>query len=167
MMNVDKKDDDIYFLVKAREGSRCRYSYNDKVLQLEGMLPEGSNYPEDYGIVSKTSEDSRKTLDGFLITNESIEPGSLVSVRPVACIRTKEEGVKNDKIIVVTEEDGEMDEVDGKGDLDKELFIELKAFINELCEAENKEVEIEDTFGSDEARRLIKHCKKIYKRGKD
>ncbi|MFP4116503.1 MAG: inorganic diphosphatase [Candidatus Aenigmatarchaeota archaeon] len=157
----------VNFIVKAREGSRCKYNYSDGKLELESMLPKGAQYPENYGAVSQTLDDARKKLDGFLITNESIEPGTSVKVRPVACIRTEEEGVKNDKVVVVPEIDPDKDNIKDLEDLDRKLLIELKAFVNELCQAEGKDVEIKDTFGSRDARRLIKHCKKIYKRRKE
>ncbi len=159
-------DKSVGFIVQAREGSRFRYEYKNGKLKLESMLPEDRIYPEDYGIVAESLDDTRKPLDGFLITDESLEPGSVVEARPVACIRTEEEGIKNDKVVLVPEEDPDA-EIKGLEDIDRSLLIELKAFISELCEVEGKDVEVRDTLGSDDARRLIKHCKKIYKRGKD
>jgi len=161
-MSTDKKEG-INFLVKARQGSRCKYSYDNKILELEGMLPKEDVYPEDYGIILQTTHDNGKPLDGFLLTDESIEPGAIVEARPTASIRTKENGIKNDKVLLVPCAESNFNNRSHK----KESFEEIKDFIRRLGQIKGEEIEIKGSFGSDEAIRLINHCKKIYKRRKE
>ncbi len=164
-MEIKKRESGkILFLVKARQGSRCRYRYDDRILRLESMLPEDMVYPEDYGIVLRTSSKTGEPLDGFMLTKESLEPGSIIEARPIACIRTQEEEVRNDKVILVPEDDPGMKDLKDFEDMGAELRMEIKGFINDLYELKGEEAGLKSSLGPEETKRLIKNCKKIYKR---
>ena len=164
MIEENEKKEGFYFLVKAEGNSRNRYSYRDKVLVLEDVLPEEIKYPEDYGIVSRTASETGEPLGGFLITNESMEPGSFVKVKPIAIIRTENDKIRDDKIVVVPLEDPNLKDVESLEDIEREILPDLEKFIQDKAKIEGKNMEIEDCLGAEKANQLIEHCRKIYKR---
>lgn len=157
-------DEKLFFLVQAKEGSRCRYTEEDGLPVLHGVLPDGLNYPENYGTVSCAIDDAGRPLEGFLISSEPLEVCSKVEARPVASIRTREEGRKGDKIVMVPVEDPKTGNIEDKSDLGENLLIELRAFTVEKMGAEDKETEVREVLDHEDAKRLVEHCKKIYKR---
>ncbi|MFP4115975.1 MAG: inorganic diphosphatase [Candidatus Aenigmatarchaeota archaeon] len=152
-----------YFLVKASEGSRNMYSYKEGILKLEEILPRALVYPEDYGTVSNTACETGEALDGFVITDGSLIPGSFLKVRPVSVIRTESEAIRDDKVIVVPVKDPDFEDAKGPKDLERDTLAEIERFILEMAQWKDRDVEVEGRLDAERAEKLVEHCRKIYK----
>lgn len=156
--------EEIYFLVKARQGEKNRYRFNRKILKLEEVLPEELTYPENYGIVIKTHCDDTEPLDGFVLLKESPPVGSLVKVKPIGFLRIKEENKRDEKIICVALEDEDFSAIEDIEQISNERQKSIKDFFETYGYLNDKEIKIEGWFGKERSKKLIEHSRKLYKR---
>ncbi len=159
----DKKNSGTFFLVKAKKGSRCRYNFSSRILKVEDILPEEVCYPNNYGILTKTARENNEPMDGFLLMDEPLEPGSFVKSRPVAMVRTTEEGMNMDRAIMVPCDDPEKDDIMDLDDINEKIVDGIKSFLEKMCRNKNRELDIKDVVDKDTTQRLINRSKKIYK----
>ena len=85
-----------------------------------------------------------------------------MTARPIGVITMTDEKGKDDKIIAVSHFDAEYAEVDDISRLSAHRLRELERFFLDYKTLENKEVNIDNLHGRDEAGRVILEAVKLY-----
>jgi inorganic pyrophosphatase len=88
---------------------------------------------------------------------------SLLEVRPIGMMPMVDEGENDENIICVHVEDPQYEEFTNVDQFPEHRLREIQQFFMEYKNLENKEVEVGDIKGPDEAKEYIQHSIEQYK----
>lgn len=130
-------------IIEINKGSKNKYEIDKKtgLIKLDRVLYTSQDYPFDYGFVPQTLWEDGDPLDVVLLTTYPLNPGILVSVRPVAVLNMVDGGDSDAKIIAVPEEDPRWDDVKDLKDVNPHTLKEIDHFFLTYKKLQNKVVE--------------------------
>ena len=154
--------------IEIPKGQRNKYEVDHKTgrLRLDRYLYTPMGYPTDYGFIEDTLGEDGDPLDAMVLLPQSVFPGVLIEVRPVAMFKMVDEAGGDDKVLCVPSGDHRWDHVN---DVDDVPACELDAikhfFVNYKALEPGKHVEAADWVGRAEAeaeverslRRFVEH----------
>jgi inorganic pyrophosphatase len=93
-------------VVETPKGSRVKYAYDPdtELFKLKKALPEGMVFPFNFGFIPGTEAEDGDPLDILILNEESLIPGCLLKVQPVAVIKAvqkekKGKNIRNDRLV--------------------------------------------------------------------
>ena len=159
----DPENDGLIAVIETPRGSRNKYDYDPdlKLFRLAAVLPEGTVFPYDFGFFPSTKAEDGDPLDVLVLLDESVPPGTIVSVRLVGAIEAEQRKkggnwIRNDRLLAVATHAHTHGNVQSIKDLDSKTVDELEAFFehyNRLKESEFKPIE---RVGPKKAEKLLK-----------
>jgi inorganic pyrophosphatase len=109
---VDSDDKKMFrVVIETPKGSRNKFAFDpdERVFELEKVLPAGMAFPYDFGFVPLTEADDGDPTDVLVLMDEPAFSGCVLMCRPIGVIQG-EQGDKKDKEcndrIVAIQEDG-------------------------------------------------------------
>ncbi|MHA1977602.1 MAG: inorganic diphosphatase [Candidatus Hodarchaeales archaeon] len=124
----------IYVRVEIPMGSKVKYEFNKEydTIFVDRILHSSVVYPATYGYVPQTLCDDGDPIDVLLVHSAGIDlvPGCIVSARPVAVLKMKDEKGEDDKIVAIPVDDPRMEEVTTLESIPKHLLREIEEFFN-------------------------------------
>ena len=163
---INEKDKTFLGIIEIPKGSSHKYELNKDygIMQLGRMLSMPVEYPENYGFIPQTYCDDKDPLDILVLSEKSIAPSTLVTVRPIGVMKMVDGGEKDDKLICVHASDPIYESCYDIKDLPKNLKERLKRFFECYKNFENKKVKIDKFFGQKEAWRILKESIDMYEK---
>ncbi len=157
----------INVLVEIPSGSKIKYEFNKKlnVIVVDRILHSSVVYPTAYGYIPSTLCDDGDPLDVLLYLSAGIDlvPGCIVSARPVAVLKMRDEKGEDDKIVAVLIDDPRVEERQSLETLPKHLLREVEEFFDTYKHLERgKTTEIVGWQDKDEAYKTIEEAIKFY-----
>jgi inorganic pyrophosphatase len=154
-------------VVEIPRGSRNKYEFDDAsgAIRLDRVLYSSVHYPTDYGFIPGTRAEDGDHLDVLVIVEEPTFPGCRVLVRPVGCLKMRDEMGLDNKIIAVPVADPRFDEVRDLGDLAHHWLREIENFFATYKTLEAKETEVTGWEGRDAAAEVIRTARETHSRG--
>lgn len=148
----------INVFLQSVKGSKDFYEYDEKsqIFILRKTL--NVEFPGNYGIVPKTHHVDAEPLEVLVLTDRSLQQGTVVEVRPIGIIRLKGQ-IHDDILIGLAVEDKKHENIKDLSQLQNALIKKLKDFLEEF-----KNLEIENTFDSEHAMRAVEHSIELYKK---
>jgi len=150
-------------VVETPRGSRNKYDYDPdlKLFRLAAVLPEGTVFPYDFGFFPSTKAEDGDPLDVLILLDESVPPGTVVSVRIIGAIEAEqrkkgESWIRNDRVLAVATHAHVHGNVQAIDDLNPNIVDEIEAFFehyNRLNESEFRPI---DRVGAKKATKLLK-----------
>jgi inorganic pyrophosphatase len=111
----------INVLIQVEAGSCDKNIYNEKTLEYKGRSRVFRAYPYPYGFVIGTSAADGDCMDCYIITNDQLNPGSIVACDPVGLLEQEEDGEIDHKVLAA---------IPGQDvELGQRLLEELRDFI--------------------------------------
>jgi inorganic pyrophosphatase len=106
---IDRETGALKIVIETPKGSRNKYKYqpDNDCLELTTALPEGMNFPYDFGFVPSTLGPDGDPLDVLVLMDAPVVPGCVIRARLLGVIkarqREKEEKKRgrNDRLIAV------------------------------------------------------------------
>ncbi len=124
----------IYVRIEIPLGSKVKYEYNKQfdIIMVDRILHSSVVFPTAYGYIPKTLCDDGDPLDVLLLLSTGIQliPNCVVSARPVAVLRMKDEAGTDDKIVAVCKNDPRMEEIKVLANIPKHQLREIEEFFN-------------------------------------
>jgi inorganic pyrophosphatase len=158
----DKKSSDLRVVIETPKGSRNKYDYDPACdcMELATVLPEGMNFPYDFGFVPSTLGADGDPLDVLVLMDEPVIPGCVVQARLVGAIeaKQKEKGadwIRNDRLIAVATHAQTHQDVKTLDDLRPHLLKEIKGFFVHYNELRNRKFKPQHEVGPRQAHRLV------------
>lgn len=157
----------IYVRVEIPLGSKVKYEYNKdlETIVVDRVLHSSVVYPTAYGYIPRTLCDDGDPLDVLLILSAGIQlvPNCLVTARPVALLRMKDEAGGDDKIVAVCRDDPRLEEVLDYSSVPKHLRREIEEFFNTYKQLERgKSSEVAGWADRDAAFEIIREAIEFY-----
>ncbi len=136
---------------------RTKYEVDKEtgLLKLDRVLYSSVYYPANYGFIPQTLGDDHDPLDIMILCREPIQPLCLVPSRVIGVMRMIDQGLADDKILAVPENDANSNHLKDISELAVHFKLELKEFFESYKRLENKVVTVPDFQGKETALQII------------
>ena len=151
-------------VVEISKGSKMKYELDKEtgIMRLDRILYTSTHYPANYGFIPRTYAEDNDPLDVLVICSEPISSLTLVDVYPIGVINMIDSGSPDEKIIAIPFSEPNYNMYKSVYDLPNHIFNEMSHFFKVYKQLENRETDVDDLRGPDEARRIINECIERY-----
>ncbi len=132
------------------------------LLKLDRVLYSSVYYPANYGFIPQTLGEDMDPLDIMILSLVSIQPLCLVPARVIGVMRMFDQGLADEKILAVAEQDASVSHLNDVSELPKHFTLELKEFFESYKKLENKVVTVPDFQGKEIAMKIIEKAMGYY-----
>lgn len=153
-------------VVEIPKGSKVKYELDKEtgLLKVDRILYAAMRYPMNYGFIPRTYAEDNDPLDVLVVSDESVNPLTLIQCKPIGVIHMVDNEERDEKIIAVPYGDPYYQNCNDIKELPKHMFDELKHFFEVYKTLEGKKTVVENILGPDSAREIIRKCCELYKR---
>jgi|HubBroStandDraft_3_1064219.scaffolds.fasta_scaffold60329_2 inorganic pyrophosphatase len=159
---LDRESGDVNAIIETPKGSRTKFDYDPdlRLFKLGSMLPEGSNFPFNFGFIPSTLGEDGDPLDLLVLMEEPAFTGCLVPSRLVGVIegeQTDEDGTskRNDRLIATASHSREHADVDSLKALSPHVIAEIEHFFVSYNEVRGKKFRPLGRHGAKRAKKLL------------
>jgi inorganic pyrophosphatase len=152
-------------IVEISTGMRTKYEVDKEtgLLKLDRVLYSSVYYPANYGFIPQTLGEDHDPLDIMVLCREPIQPLCLVPARVIGVMRMIDQGLADDKILAVAENDANASHLKDIDEWAPHFKLELKEFFESYKRLENKVVTVPDFQGKETALGIIVKAITYYK----
>ena len=151
--------------IEISKGSNIKYEWDpvNNILMLDRILHSSVVYPENYGFIPQTLCEDGDPLDVLILSNHSLQPGSVVYIRPLCYMNMTDEKGKDEKLLAVLEKDPYFSDFKSMKDISQHKLNEIKEFFNTYKNLEkDKWTQIKEWNDIDKTIELIKKTHEKY-----
>ena len=140
-------------VIEIPKGTKNKYEYDEKLdlLKLDRVVQTSVVYPVNYGFVPGTRAEDGDHLDILVLSQESLFPGCVASVRPIGILKMTDTGTKDWKIVSVIQVEAQTKIYQDIGDVNEEFRNEIAHFFEVYKQLEGKKVTVEGWGSKEEA----------------
>jgi inorganic pyrophosphatase len=169
-------EDQLVCVVESPRGSKAKFKYDPalKVFTLNRALILGINYPYDWGFIPSTMAEDGDPLDVMIFHDVPTFPGVVMACDAIGALlvtQKKSDGSPgrqaNHRVFAVPAGSERDQHWSDARELPKRVRKELEKFFVAAGALANKDLEIVDWVGPDEAVDLVKEAQKKWKKSKD
>lgn len=144
---------------------RMKYEVDKEtgLLKLDRVLYSSVIYPANYGFIPQSLGDDFDPLDVMILCREPIQPLCLVPCRVIGVMQMIDQGLEDDKILAVAENDANTRHLNDIRELANHFKLELKEFFESYKRLENKTVTVPDFQGKEVALEVVSRALSFYK----
>lgn len=153
-------------IIEISMGMRTKYEVDKDtgLLKLDRVLYSSVIYPANYGFIPQSLGDDHDPLDIMILCREPIRPLCIVPARVVGVMRMIDQGLADDKILAVVENDANTKHLKDISELATHFKLELKEFFESYKKLENKVVTVPDFQGKEIAMQILTAALDLYKK---
>ena len=169
---LDRKTGVCRAIIETPKGRRNKFDYDpdSNLFMLGGLLPEGMNFPFDFGFIPSTLGEDGDPLDVMVLMDEPAHVGCLIEVRILGIIEAEqtEDGKtkRNDRLLAAAVHSYEHEQLKSIDDVSKALLSQVEAFFVSYNKQRGKKFKITATGGPKKALRSLEAGIRAYKRKK-
>ncbi len=151
---------DFVAVVEISKGSKKKYELDKETgyIMLDRILYTSTHYPANYGFIPRTYGDDKDPLDVLVLCSEPIEPLTLVRCYPIGVMKMIDNGMGDEKIIAIPFNDPTYNKYANINELPAHIFNEMRHFFSVYKELENKQTDVNEFGGPQEASDIIEYC---------
>jgi len=155
-MKFDKEQslNELFVFIQISKGSKNFYTKDEESGIMTMVKTIKEPFPGNYGIIPNTHHDDSEVLDAIILSEEAIEPGSFVKIKPIGVIRLK--GQVNDDIIISVPYGVDTNDV---SDLSMKQLDEITGYFERF-----KNLKTQKVFDSEHAKKIVEHAINRWKR---
>lgn len=152
--------DHIHVVIEIPRGGRVKYEYDPElqIFRVDRVLSSAMQYPAAYGFLPSSLADDGDALDVFVMISEPTVTGCLITARPIAVLKMRDEKGGDEKILAVAEGDIEYSQMEDLDSVPQRFLDQMEHFFRSYKQLDNKEVHIDGWGDKAEARRVINDC---------
>lgn len=153
-------------VIEVPKGSKNKYELDKEtgLLRLDRVLYSAVHYPANYGFVPRTYCDDGDPLDVLVLSQEPVHPLTIVESRAVGVMRMRDDKGVDDKIVAVNARDPAFEAIASHEDLPPHTLREMRRFFQDYKALEDKDVEVDELLGLDEAVRVLRESLALYRK---
>jgi inorganic pyrophosphatase len=151
-------------VIEVPLGGVNKYEYDKKlrVFRLDRTLYSPVHYPGDYGFIPSTLASDGDPLDVLVLVDNASFPGCLIEVRPIGVLEMLDQGVRDEKVLAVVNNDPRYTEVSNYTDIYTHILREVEHFFSIYKDLEGKRTKTIAWHDDKEARRVILESRKRF-----
>ena len=144
-------------VIEVPRGGVNKYEYDKKlnVFRLDRTLYSPVHYPGDYGFIPSTLASDGDPLDVLVLVDNASFPGCLMEVQPIGVLEMLDQGVRDEKVLAVVNNDPRYTEVSDYTDIYTHILREVEHFFSIYKDLEGKRTKTIAWHSAEEARRVI------------
>jgi inorganic pyrophosphatase len=149
--------------VETPRGARAKTKFDLEleVFTLTKPLMLGLAFPFDFGFVPSTLAEDGDPIDAMVLHDAATWPGLVIRCRVIGAVKVaqrerKGPRVRNDRLMVVPEEDHRGEDLKDARRLSKPMRMELEKFFAASVALKHKELEVLGWTGPKDAEKLIR-----------
>ncbi|HKT69511.1 MAG TPA: inorganic diphosphatase [Terriglobales bacterium] len=144
-------------VIEVPRGGVNKYEYDKKlnVFRLDRTLYSPVHYPGDYGFIPSTLGSDGDPLDVLVLVDNASFPGCLMEVQPIGVLEMLDQGVRDEKVLAVVNNDPRYTEVSDYTDIYTHILREVEHFFSIYKDLEGKRTKTIAWHSAEEARRVI------------
>ncbi len=152
-------------IIEVSKGSKVKYEIEKETgfLKVDRILYSSVVYPENYGFIPQTLAEDDDPLDVLVLMQEPVLPLTILKVRPIGVLPMVDEGENDENIVCIHVDDPEYKAYKHFSELPEHRFNELKQFFTDYKKLEEKEVEVGEVSGPEDAIKIIEDSLQRYK----
>ena len=135
--------------------NKYEYDKNLNVFRLDRTLYSPVHYPGDYGFIPSTLASDGDPLDVLVLVDNASFPGCLMEVRPIGALEMLDQGVRDEKVLAVVNNDPRYTEVSNYTDIYTHILREIEHFFSIYKDLEGKRTKTIAWHSAEAARRVI------------
>jgi inorganic pyrophosphatase len=158
-------------VIETPRGSRNKYNYDpdSDTFELAKALPEGMNFPFDFGFVPSTLAADGDPLDVLVLMDAPAVPGCTLKVRTLGAIKARQKGksskwIRNDRLIALAENARVHSSARRLDDLGPHVLKDIKEFFTNYNRLFDKKFKCIKDVGPKRAKRLIDDAQKHFRK---
>jgi inorganic pyrophosphatase len=151
-------------VIEVPLGGVNKYEYDKelRVFRLDRTLYSPVHYPGDYGFIPSTLASDGDPLDVLVLVDNASFPGCLIEVRPIGVLEMLDQGVRDEKVLAVVNNDPRYTEVSNYTDIYTHILREVEHFFSIYKDLEGKRTKTIAWHDDKEARRVILESRKRF-----
>ncbi|GAC1497553.1 MAG: inorganic diphosphatase [Vulcanimicrobiaceae bacterium] len=163
-------DRHVHAIVETPKGSPHKYALKSGfgILSFHDVLPDGMEWPFDYGFVPQTLADDGDPLDILVLVERALFSGCLIEARVIGAVLETKDGVENDRVIAVPLPSPgapkSTDACDDVADLPRPVFDGIERFLHDYSQRQGHAIETKAIVGADDAMKLVRTARKGFKK---
>jgi inorganic pyrophosphatase len=136
----------VHAIIETPRNTRLKYAFEPDfgVFRLKQVLPDGLQWPYDYGFIPQTLADDGDPLDVLVLTDFPTFTGCLIVCRCLGLIRLVKDGIENDRIIAAPARQKDVaqsaDEFNDVADIPETLIAGICHFLVEYSAEEGHRI---------------------------
>jgi inorganic pyrophosphatase len=152
-------------LIEISKGSKNKYELDKPTghLILDRVLFTSTHYPQNYGFIPRTYARDFDPLDVLVLTSEPILPMAFVKARPIGVLIMLDNGLPDEKIIAVAEDDPFYNCYNDITDIPPHIMDEIRHFFAVYKSLEGKDTAVDVVENKAKALEVIEDCMKAYR----
>jgi len=163
----DNPPEKINMVIEVISGSRDKYEYDLKLeaFVLDRILHSSVIFPVEYGFIPQTWYTDNDPLDIMVLSEEPLEVGCIVKVRPIGALILEDEEGEDPKILSALVNDPRFDELKDVDDVPSHTLKEIQEFFEVYKRLEPKKwVKFKAWKNAEEAKNIINNSMELYRR---
>lgn len=152
-------------VIEVPKGSKNKYEVDKEtgLLRLDRVLYSAVHYPANYGFVPRSYCGDGDPLDALVLSQEPVHPLTIVEARALGVMRMRDEKGVDDKIIAVSSRDPAFADYTALSQLPSHLLREMRRFFEDYKSLENKQVDVQEPLGQQEAFKILHESLEHYR----
>jgi len=161
----ERSPDLVNAVIEIPLASVNKYEYDKKlhVFHLDRTLYSPVHYPGDYGFIPSTLADDGDALDVLVLVPAPSFAGCLIEVRPIGVLEMLDQGVRDEKVLAVPQNDPVYRDVKNYSEIYPHVLKEIQHFFSIYKDLEKKRTQMIGWHDVDVARGLIRKANNHFK----
>jgi inorganic pyrophosphatase len=157
---------EFYAIIEIPFGSSIKYELDKAsgLLKMDRVLYSAVYYPANYGFIPQTLAEDDDPLDVLVLSQEAVDPLTLVHARTIGLMTMIDAGKKDHKIIAVALGDPEMATFREADQMPPHRLAMLRRFFQDYKQLEEKEVAVDAIQPAEAAYPIIEDALLRYSR---
>lgn len=155
-------------IIEIPKGSKNKYELDKAtgLLKLDRVLYASMHFPANYGFLPQTYYHDGDPLDVLVLSQEPIEPLTLVKVRIIGYLLVVDRGDRDTKIVAVPMKDPQFSQYTDISQIHENVIAEIRHFFEQYKKLEGKVVTADKTGSPAEAYEIIREGMDLYKKNR-
>jgi inorganic pyrophosphatase len=168
---LDREKCECQAIIETPKGRRNKFKYetDSGLYTLSRVLPQGFIFPFDFGFIPSTAADDGDPLDVIVLMDEPAHVGCILKIRLIGVMKLvqTEKGKKtqNDRLIGVSVQSFEFDQVKTISDLKESLLKQITDFMALYNKDSGKQDEVTGVDGPEGALQMLETAIAKFKDG--
>jgi len=167
---LNREDSTCVCVIETPKNSRRKYKFDEAsgLFKLAYVLPEGMNFPFDFGFVPSTRAEDGDPLDVMVIADEPGCVGTLTDIRLVGVIHAQQsedgKATENDRLLAIPVHAHSHQKIRNIKELDHSILDQIESFFLSYTKVQGKKFKIKGCSGPREAVKLVRRAMQAFKK---
>jgi len=166
---LNRKTCECVCVIETPKHSRRKYKFDETsgLFKLSSVLPEGFNFPFDFGFIPSTLAEDGDPIDVMVLADDAGAVGTLTDIRLIGVIHAEQredgETQENDRLLAIPVHAHYHAQVDTLQQLNASVLEQIQSFFLAYTKLQGKKLKIKGCSGRRKAVKLVADAIQAFK----